>query len=243
VGKWGRIGSTHDYTCSPVRCFWLFPDTLLIHCAGNADLHVLEKWSVGWRGSGEGSVGSDRGCHISAAWCDSNWRIAVSARVCSGERPPSLELFSIVFGSVTAWDLLTWAPRRTDVGAGPIHGFALRRFPGIPALTYGWLIRTGEAELAFVYRPWLFLPSKTAVLPPGSLILEKGLTAPNILLVRGSGKAIPVVQLCGRYLTHEHEVQKLLIFDRMEDIPFLRGLRSAWMSIKELTGMGVVETG
>lgn len=134
-----------------------------------------------------------------------------------------------VFGSIFSWDFFTRRRRRYRVDPTSNAVFSAGKLNEVPPRTYGRLVKRGES-LVFVYRPWLVLPPREAVVPPAArLTVGRGMFF-SLIEVEGGGLAL----LPPRYRTHEEA------FATAYGIPAVRdaGLRRAWSWIRETMGFG-----
>ena len=107
--------------------------------------------------------------------------------------------------------------------------FLGRKTEKVPTRTFGHLSRNDKGELAFRYRPWLVLPERTLVLPPGNYQAGRGLFYSEILRVNGDS-ARTVFLLPPAYLGHEEEIAKIYELAGTRDV----GIRAAWAWFKGL---------
>jgi hypothetical protein len=141
------------------------------------------------------------------------------------------------FGSVFCWDFFTvrrarFAPKENDNGM-----FAGGNLPGVPPRTFGRLVQRTEGGLEFVYRPWLVLPVKMAVVPTDKtqLAVGRGLFFSSVM----KGERDTLFLLPPRYHGHEDTVVRAYQFGGgVRD----GGLRKAWSVMKELFGGSAAQT-
>lgn len=133
------------------------------------------------------------------------------------------------FGLTFIWDLLTFRKNRFHPDPKINWLFLSRKISGVPARTYGKLSRNENGELILDYRPWLVLPRRTLVLPPGNYAAGRGLFYSEILRVDGDS-ARTVILLPPRYRGHEEEMSKIYGFTGVRAV----GLRAAWSWFKSL---------
>lgn len=134
---------------------------------------------------------------------------------------------TVVFGTVFAWDLVTFRRLRFTPSATGNWMFTARPIGTAPHRSWGVLCRQDSGELVFKWRPWLVLPTRTEVLPPGRYIVGRGLIHSEILRVEGD-HAPDLFNLPPRCNCHEEELARLYQFDEVRPI----GLRAAWAWIK-----------
>lgn len=137
-----------------------------------------------------------------------------------------------VYGTLFSWDFFTLRKLRFKVAAVENKMFAGGNLPAVPVRSYGRLCKT-ETGLTFVYRPWLVLPEKTAMLPKTGLVVGKGLFFSTVL----SEGADTFFLLPPRYRGHEEELVQTYAMNGVQPA----GLRKAWNAIKELFGGGAAK--
>ena len=133
------------------------------------------------------------------------------------------------FGLVFIWEFFTGSKSRFKPDTKENKMFLGRKMEKVPTRTYGKLSRSEKGELIFNYRPWLVLPQRTLVLPPGNYEAGRGVFYSEILRVEGDS-AKTVILLPPRYRGHEEEIAKIYNFAGVRDI----GLRAAWAWFKSL---------
>ncbi|HEY0945998.1 MAG TPA: hypothetical protein VGD81_12055 [Opitutaceae bacterium] len=135
-----------------------------------------------------------------------------------------------VFATVFCWDFLTLRRRRFTPAADANWMFATSHFENVPARTYGRLVKRADGALSFSFRPWLFLPERSAEVPPArSLAVGRGL-----FFVMIDGESAGHFFLPPRYRGHEDELVAIYGFRGVREA----GLRKAWGWIKETMGYG-----
>jgi hypothetical protein len=135
------------------------------------------------------------------------------------------------FGLVFIWDFFTGRKGRFLPDPRENKMFLARKLNRVPARTYGKLLRNDKNELVLNYRPWLILPQRTLVLPPGNYESGRGVFYSEILRVEGDSTQT-VILLPPRYLGHEGELAKVYNFAGTRDV----GLRAAWAWLRGLFG-------
>lgn len=141
----------------------------------------------------------------------------------------------MVFGSVYVWDFVSLRSRRFQPGAEYNLAFTARSFGGAPMRSYGKLFPSAGG-LKFVYRPWLFLPSREMVLPEQRRVIGRGLFFPEISGVQQDA-LLPQFVLPPRYQTHEEAVGKVYGITEVRDVGLLKNLKSAWAWLKAAFGV------
>lgn len=135
------------------------------------------------------------------------------------------------FGVVFIWDFFTGRRNRFRPDPKENKMFLGAKTQKTPTRTYGKLSQNEKGELVFRYRPWLVLPSRRIVLPPGNYEAGRGLFYSEILRVEGD-TAKTVILLPPRYRGHEEEIAKIYGFAGTRDV----GIRAAWAWFKSLFG-------
>jgi hypothetical protein len=135
------------------------------------------------------------------------------------------------FGIVFIWDFFTRRRNRFQPDPKENKMFLGAKNQKVPTRTYGRLSQNETGELAFRYRPWLVLPSRTIVLPPGTYEAGRGLFYSEILCIEGE-TVKTVILLPPRYRGHEEEIAKIYGFAGTRDV----GIRAAWAWFKSLFG-------
>ena len=140
-----------------------------------------------------------------------------------------------VFGSVFAWDLLSFRRARFHPDAKENWMFTARRIEKTPIRSYGRVARDEQGRLVLTYRPWLVLPARQLVLPAGRYFVGRGLFYPEIRRVEGE-EATGLLTLPPRYRTHEEEVTQIYSLTPVEDIGLRKGFKAIWAWLKGLFG-------
>ncbi|MDR3460066.1 MAG: hypothetical protein P4N60_21775 [Verrucomicrobiae bacterium] len=135
------------------------------------------------------------------------------------------------FGLVFLWDFFTGRKHRFQPDARENKLFLSRKINKVPSRTYGKLSRNDKGELVLTYRPWLVLPARTLILPPGKYETGRGVFYSEILHVENDA-ATTVILLPPRYLGHEEAVTKIYNFADTRDV----GLRAMWAWFRSLFG-------
>lgn len=139
-----------------------------------------------------------------------------------------------VFGAAFAADtLLPGRARRRATPAEP-HAFIARATDGVPARTYGRVIRTADGLLHFKYRPWLVLPARTTPLPASSLAISRGVFYPSLLLCEGptAGLTSRLCLFLPRYRTQEAQIAECFAINDLRDSPLSKGFKAikGWLA-------------
>ncbi len=133
------------------------------------------------------------------------------------------------FGMTFIWEFVTRTKKRFIPDAKANRLFLGRKTEKVPTRTYGTLTRNDKGELVFNYHPWLVLPRRTLILPPGNYETGRGVFYSEILRV-DADSAKTVFLLSPRYRGHEEAVAQIYNFSGTRDI----GLRAAWSWFKSL---------
>jgi hypothetical protein len=139
-----------------------------------------------------------------------------------------------VFGSCFVWDYLTFARTRFRPQAEGNSMFLARETNKVPIRTYGRVKKNEHGEFVLRYRPWLVLPARELVLPPGHYAVGRGLVYPELICAAGDDTEA-VMTLPPRYITHEDELAKLYGIG-VQDVGVVKGLKNLWRGIKEVFG-------
>lgn len=133
----------------------------------------------------------------------------------------------MTFGTVFAWDLVSFRSNRFQVDAAANAVFTAREMEKTPIRTYGKLSRGSQGELILTYRPWLLLPKRTMTLPPGKYAVGKGMFYSEILNVEGA-ESVTAITLPPRFRSHENELSSVYHLGGVQDIGVVKGLKAVW---------------
>lgn len=139
----------------------------------------------------------------------------------------------MVWGTVTALDLLTFAHRRLEVRRARIRAFAFGSPAGAPHLTYGWLTVEDAASLTFTWRAWPLFRRKEATVAAAPIGLERGILVPTVLGRSGEARRT-LFWLPPRYRGHEASLAEIAGLGPPLDSPLVRGFRGAWRCVARL---------
>lgn len=135
------------------------------------------------------------------------------------------------FGISFIWDFITGRKGRFHPDAKENKMFLGAKNQKVPTRTYGKLSKNEKDELVFRFHPWLVLPSRSIILPPGTYETGRGLFYSEIMREE-DGSLKTVILLPPRYLGHEEEVAKIYNFAGTRDV----GIRAGWSWFKSLFG-------
>jgi len=135
------------------------------------------------------------------------------------------------FGVSFLWDFITGRKGRFHPDAKENKMFLGAKIQKVPTRTYGKLSQNEKGELVFRYHPWLVLPPRTIVLPPGTYETGRGLFYSEIMREEGDTLKT-VILLPPRYLGHEEAVTSIYHFAGTRDV----GIRAGWAWFKSLFG-------
>jgi hypothetical protein len=135
------------------------------------------------------------------------------------------------FGIVFIWDFFTGRRNRFHPDPKLNKMFLGARILKTPTRTYGKLSKNEKGELVFNFRPWLVLPPRSIILPPGSYEAGRGVFYSEILHIEAD-TAKTVILLPPRYRGHEEEVAAIYQLAGTRDV----GIRAAWAWFKSLFG-------
>lgn len=131
------------------------------------------------------------------------------------------------FGLVFLWDFVTGRCKRFTPGNAANKIFLGRRLESVPARTYGRLTRNNQGRFELTYRPWLILPERTLVLPPGPYEIARGLFYSEIVRIE-TDQAKTIFLLPPRYRGHEAELVSIYELEGVRDVT----LRAAWVWLR-----------
>lgn len=135
-----------------------------------------------------------------------------------------------VFGSIFTWDFVSLRRHRFTPAPNGNWVFMGRELGDTPIRTYGRLNRQADGKLELAYRPWLFLPQRTVVLPADGLAVGRGLFWPTVEARETDGKVRTLLTLPPRYQGHENAFANHYAIREVRDV----GLRRGWAILKEL---------
>jgi hypothetical protein len=133
------------------------------------------------------------------------------------------------YGSLFIWDYLTFARTRFKPDAKENWMFLARETGKAPIRTFGKLAKNEKGEFVFRYRPWLVLPARELVLPPGRYAVGKGLVYGELVRLEGEERTA-VMLFPPRYNTHEETLSGVYGLGEVVEVGIIAG-------IKELLGM------
>ncbi len=129
-----------------------------------------------------------------------------------------------VFGTVFAWDMVTFASHRQRPVVDAVRAFTAHRFGKAPRRTFGHLRIGPGGALQFQWRPWLVFPPVVEVLPPGSYFLSRGLLHRELALEKSPEDFSTEFHFPPRCNGHDDELVKAFHLTGIRD----HGLRLAW---------------
>ncbi len=135
------------------------------------------------------------------------------------------------FGGSFLWDFITGRKNRFHPDAKENKMFLGAKIEKVPTRTYGRLSLNEKSEFVFRYRPWLVLPPRTMILPPGTYETGRGLFYSEIMRAEG-GTLKTIILPPPRYLGHEEKVSGIYHFAGTRDV----GIRAGWAWFKSLFG-------
>ena len=142
-----------------------------------------------------------------------------------------------VFGSVLAWDILTFKSLHAEPESAPLKAFSGPLLTGVAPRTYGELQYEEEGEVVFIYRPWLVFPASRVPLPGEELEVGKGLFTPVMMGAReGEGDNEHLVRFPPRFAGHEEVLAKRLGARRVRLLGVRRQLGSLGDWLRDLFG-------
>ena len=132
-----------------------------------------------------------------------------------------------VFGSLFAWDFLTFRSSRTKPDATANWAFTARAVDKTPVRSFGRLTRDEKGQLMLKYRPWLILPTKQMVLPAGDYAVGRGLFYPEILHIEADSTHA-ILTLPPRYCGHEEAFNRIYGLAGVQNV----GMKAVWDWVK-----------
>jgi hypothetical protein len=135
-----------------------------------------------------------------------------------------------IFGSMFCWEFVSRRRSRFTPAANENAMFAGAHLPGVPVRSYGRLVKRDGEALEFVYRPWLFLAPRTAVIPAEARALAVGTGAFFSDIVDEADQT--VFSLPPRYRGHEEKLAAVYAMAGPRPI----GLHKAWSELREMLG-------
>ncbi|ACB74802.1 hypothetical protein [Opitutus terrae] len=142
-----------------------------------------------------------------------------------------------VFGTVFCWDFLTLRRLRFAPAQNSNLMFAGGNLPEVPVRTYGRLVKQDDGGCEFVYRPWLWLPQRTAVLKMTATEFAVGRGLFFSTITRGEYETLFL--LPPRYRGHEETVASAYGWSGgVRPV----GLRKAWSVLRDLFGGAAART-
>ena len=140
------------------------------------------------------------------------------------------------FGLVFIWDFLSGRSKRFTPDPAANHVFLSRSINKVPARSFGTLTRDETGTLVMAYHPWLVLPRRTLVFPPGPYVAAKGLFYSEISRLDGGGLKSAIL-LPPRYRSHEEQLVSIYALAGVREA----GLRAAFFWFRELLGFKGVQ--
>lgn len=139
-----------------------------------------------------------------------------------------------VYGSVLAWDVVTWRVGSADPKHDELRAFATRGMGGPPTRTYGRLERSADNRWCFCWRPWLLLsPRELDLGRDVDLAVLRGVFSPRLIRT-GNRNGVVVARFPPRFRGLEDRLAVRLGTTDVRDGLTLRGFRLAWQWFREL---------
>ncbi len=131
-----------------------------------------------------------------------------------------------VFGTLFAYDTLVPSRARSLATPTEAHAFAGKML-GLPARTYGKIVRQADGSIQFEYHPWMILPRQKVSLPPGALAISRGIYFPSLLHKPDTAETYsPVIVFLPRYRRHEDTIAEHLQIFEIRDSPINKGFKA-----------------
>jgi len=144
-----------------------------------------------------------------------------------------------VFGTLFASDtIIPWRARRF-VTPTEAHAFMARPLAGVPARTYGRLVRSPDGTSCFSFRPWLILSRRTVQLPAGTLAISKGIYFPSLLhSPETADSCTRIILFLPRYRSHERAIADHFAISDIRESSLTKGFvaAKAWLTETLNTG-------
>ena len=135
-----------------------------------------------------------------------------------------------VFGWIFSWEFVTRRRGRFTPAENDNAMFAGGHLPGVPIRSYGRLAKKSGGGLQFVYRPWLLLAPRTAIVPGEARALAVGQGAFFSDIVDARERTL--FSLPPRYRGHEEAVVRTYQLGDVRPA----GLNKAWGQLREMLG-------
>ncbi len=136
----------------------------------------------------------------------------------------------MVFGWIFSWEFVTRRRNRFTPAENDNVMFAGGDLPGVPIRSYGRLAKQAGGALEFIYRPWLVLAPRTAVVPGEGRALAVGQGAFFSDIIDAQERTL--FSLPPRYRGHEESVVRAYQMNGVKPA----GLRKAWGQLREMFG-------
>lgn len=147
----------------------------------------------------------------------------------------SRSLRFVVFGSMTAMDMLRRKKEDFGPGSGAIRAFAGVGLAEVPPMSYGVLSNV-DGTLRFAYRPWLLLPYRVREeqTPPGTCFVGKGILSPLIVReAKKAGQYATLYRLRPRYAGREELIAQMLGLGGVRDLTMGRSVREGLLRLRQ----------
>jgi len=144
----------------------------------------------------------------------------------------------VIFGTIFSSDILLKKSRKHATESGRIKAFAGSMFDGVPPLSYGSL-STQDSNLAFHYKPWLFMPSKSITTPYRAENCDAGIgTLSPVIITPGThfDTELTLFRLRPLYLSHEERVAELLRLKGVRDVTMGKTLKDSYSWLVDQLG-------
>ena len=135
------------------------------------------------------------------------------------------------WGTIMSWDVLFLNGKGEVRDEKGILVFAGNHMEKVPKRTLGRIRQNGTGDLAFVYRPWFFLPEKTHAIETAKHELIRGIIYPSVQ-VGGEGEPVVMYSLAPRYQGLEEHVCDKLNLSRILDTTLTGGVKDfrSWLN-------------
>jgi hypothetical protein len=146
----------------------------------------------------------------------------------------------MIFGTIFSWDFLTLRRTRCEPEGAEHRAFTASKVEKAAIRTCGKLVKTGEGQFEFHYRPWLVFPKRIVKLPGERLAIGNGFLYP-VMLRELEGKETVLLNFPPRYCGNEAALAKCYGLS-LRDVGIYRGMKAAWRWLKELVSGKASET-
>lgn len=141
----------------------------------------------------------------------------------------------MIFGTLNSFDIILRRHNHLekDNQENKLMAFAGRGLDNVPSMSFGKIKGKDDAELEFVYRPFLILPKRKTSFSKDGLVIGIGTISPIIIRpVKGANSFVSIIRLRPQYKTHEEYVASKLGIAGVKDITLGKGINQAWQWLR-----------